>query len=259
MTIGLLRSIPTAFSLLVAERRRLLLTPDRLEEGGSVLLNMEEQHYLRRVLRLRCGGRVDVTDGCGRLFSATLVDPQLLELDSALQQIKPLAQPQLGLAVALMRRGMDEVIRMACELGIDRIQPLRCERCVPQAEHRPERWLAIVRGAVEQCERLWTPQLLDLKDLSQWVEDERGQRLVGVTRETAPPALDQWLRHQADPVQLTWLMVGPEGGWTEEELKQFTQAQIQPVQMGSTILRSSTAAVAGAVELVRWRDRLISS
>jgi 16S rRNA (uracil1498-N3)-methyltransferase len=112
---------------------------------------------------------------------------------------------------------------------------------------------------VEQCERLWTPQLLDLKDLSQWMGDERGQRLVGVTRETAPPALEQWLRHQADPVQLTWLMVGPEGGWTQEELKQFTEAQIQPVQMGSTILRSSTAAVAGAVELVRWRDGLISS
>ena len=89
--------------------------------------------------------------------------------------------------------------------------------------------------------------------------DERGQRLVGVTRETAPPSLDQWLRHQADPVQLTWLMVGPEGGWAQEELNQFTQAKIQSVQMGSTILRSSTAAVAGAVELVRWRDALISS
>ena len=259
MKIGLLRSIPTAFSLLVAERRRLLLTPDRLAEGGSVLLNTEEQHYLRRVLRLRCGGRVDVTDGCGRLLTATLVEPQLLELDSALQQIEPLAQPQLGLAVALMRRGMDEVIRMACELGIDLIQPLRCERCVPQAEHRPERWSAIVREAVEQCERLWMPQLLELKDLTQWMGDEQGQRLVGVTRETAPLALDQWLRHRADPAQLTWLMVGPEGGWTQEELNQFTQAKIQSVQMGSTILRSSTAAVAGAVELVRWRDGLISS
>ena len=64
---------------------------------------------------------------------------------------------------------------------------------------------------------------------------------------------------RADPVQLTWLTVGPEGGWTEEELNQFTKAEIQPVQMGSTILRSSTAAVAGAVELVRWRDGLISS
>jgi len=259
MNIGLLRSIPTAFSLLVAERRRLLLSPDRLAEAGSVLLNMEEQHYLRRVLRMRCGGRVDVIDGCGRLFTATLVEPQLLELDSALQQIEPLAQPQLGLAVALMRRGMDEVIRMACELGIDRIQPLRCERCVPQAEHRPERWLAIVREAVEQCERLWTPQLFDLKDLTEWMGDELGQCLVGVTRKTASPALDQWLRHQADPVQPTWLMVGPEGGWTSEEMKQFAEAKIQPVQMGSTILRSSTAAVAGAVELVRWRDGLISS
>ena len=227
--------------------------------GGPVLLNTEEQHYLRRVLRLRCGDRVDVIDGCGRLSVATLLESNLLEIDPTAVHIEAPPQPQLGLAVALMRRGMDEVIRMACELGIDRIQPIRCERCVPQAEHRPERWATIIREAVEQCERLWTPQLLDLKDLSQWMGDERGQRLVGVTRETAPPALDQWLRHQADPVQLTWLMVGPEGGWTEEELKQFTEAQIQPVQMGSTILRSSTAAVAGAVELVRWRDELISS
>ena len=259
MKIGRLKTIPTVFSLPVAERRRLLLSPDRLEQGGSVLLNSEEQHYLRRVLRLRCGEQVDLIDGCGRLTTATLVEAKLLELDGPAQSIEPQAQPQLGLAVALMRRGMDEVVRMACELGIDRIQPLRCYRCVPQADHRPERWATIIREAVEQCERLWTPQLLDLKDLSQWMGDERGQRLVGVTRETAPPALDRWLRHQADPVQLTWLMVGPEGGWTEEELKQFTQAQIQPVQMGSTILRSSTAAVAGAVELVRWRDRLISS
>jgi len=259
MKIGRLRSIPTAFSLQVAERRRLLLTPDRLNKGGPVLLNTDEQHYLRRVLRLRCGEQVDVIDGCGRLTRATLVEPQLLALDTTPQQIEPLAQPQLGLAVALMRRGMDEVIRMACELGIDQIQPLRCDRCIPQAEHRPERWSAIVREAVEQCERLWMPELFELKDLSQWMGDDRGQRLVGVTRETAPPALTQWLRHQADPVQLTWLMVGPEGGWTREELRLFSEAKIQPVQMGSTILRSSTAAVAGAVELVRWRDGLISS
>ena len=167
MKIGRSKIIPTAFSLQVAERRRLLLSPDRLEVGGSVLLNTEEQHYLRRVLRLRCGEQVDVTDGCGRLTLATLVEPQLLSLDRPAQEIEPLQQPQLGLAVALMRRGMDEVVRMACELGIDRIQPLRCERCVPQAEHRPERWATIIREAVEQCERLWMPQLLAVEELSQ--------------------------------------------------------------------------------------------
>ena len=242
----------------MTERRRLLLSPDRLELGGSVQLNTEEQHYLRRVLRLRCGEQVDVIDGCGRLTLATLVEPQLLELDGPVQQIEPLAQPQLGLAVALMRRGMDEVVRMACELGIDRIQPLRCDRCVPQADHRPERWTTIIREAVEQCERLWMPQLHELKGISEWIGSVEGLPLAGVTRETAAPSLDQCLRQQGDPLQPTWLVIGPEGGWTSAEQRLFADAGVQPVRMGATILRSSTAAVAGAVELVRWRDGLIS-
>ena len=254
-----MKSIPTAFSLLVAERRRLLLTPDRLMAGGPVLLNTEEQHYLRRVLRLRCGGRVDVTDGRGRLSVATLLESNLLEIDPTAVHIEAPPQPQLGLAVALMRRGMDEVIRMACELGIDRIQPIRCERCVPQAEHRPERWATIIREAVEQCERLWMPQLLAVEELSQWMGDDQGQRLVGVTREIEPPALNQWLNQKGDPLQLTWLVIGPEGGWTTAEKRLLTEASVHPIQLGSSILRSSTAAVAGAVELVRWRDGLISS
>ena len=263
MKIGPSRSIPTAFSLLVAEHRRLLLTPERLTPErlieGAVLLNKEEQHYLRRVLRLRCGGRVDVTDGCGRLLGGTLMETNLLEVDPTPQQIAPSPSPQLGLAVALMRRGMDDVVRMACELGIDRIQPLRCERCAPQAEHRPERWAVIVREAVEQCERLWMPQLLDVAELSRWMGDGEGQRLVGVTRESSSPMLHQWLSQQGKANQITWLVIGPEGGWTAAEQRLFSHERAQPIQMGSTILRSSTAAVAGVVELVRWRDGLISS
>ena len=81
MRIGRLKTIPTVFSLPVAERRRLLLSSDRLVQGGSVLLNSEEQHYLRRVLRLRCGEQVDLIDGCGRLTTATLTEAKLLELD----------------------------------------------------------------------------------------------------------------------------------------------------------------------------------
>ena len=259
MKIGRSTITPTAFSLQVAERRRLLLSPDRLEDGGSVLLNTDEQHYLRRVLRLRCGEQVDVIDGYGRLTLATLVEPQLLALDMSAQKNQPLAQPQLGLAVALMRRGMDEVVRMACELGIDRIQPLRCHRCVPQADHRPERWGTIIREAVEQCERLWMPQLHEVIDVSDWIGEADGLRLAGVTRATTTPSLDQCLRQQGNQLRATWLVSGPEGGWTSAEQSLFSEAGIRPVRMGATILRSSTAAVAGAVELVRWRDGLINS
>ena len=259
MKIGRSKITPTAFFLQVAERRRLLLSPERLEQGGSVLLNTDEQHYLRRVLRLRCGEQVDVVDGCGHLTLATLVEPQLLELDRSAQHIESSPKPQLGLAVALMRRGMDEVVRMACELGIDRIQPLRCQRSVPQADHRPERWATIIREAVEQCERLWMPQLHELNGVAEWIGVVDGLRLAGVTRESAVPSLDQCLRKHGNPGQPTWLVIGPEGGWTSAEQSLFAEAGVQPVRMGGTILRSSTAAVAGAVELVRWRDGLISS
>ena len=248
--------IPTVFFLQVAERRRLLLSPDRLGEGGSVLLNTDEQHYLRRVLRLRRGARLDVTNGCGSLWSATLLESDRLQIDDGSQQIEQVSQPSLGLAFALMRRGADDVVRMACELGVDRIQPLRCERCVPQAEHRPDRWAAIVREAVEQCERLWRPQLLPLAGLPQWLSSGDGQRLVGVTREMAASPLQHWLHHQADPGLPTWLVIGPEGGWTAAELRMFSETDVHSVQMGSTILRSSTAAVAASVEMVRWRDHL---
>ena len=60
-------------------------------------------------------------------------------------------------------------------------------------------------------------------------------------------------------LQTTWVMIGPEGGWTSAEQSLFAEAGVLPVRMGATILRSSTAAVAGSVELVRWRDDLISS
>ena len=103
------------------------------------------------------------------------------------------------------------------------------------------------------------PQLLAVAELSRWMGDGDGQRLVGVTRESSSPMLHQWLSQQGKANQLTWLVIGPEGGWTAAEQSLFAQERVQPIQMGETILRSSTAAVAGVVELVRWRDGLISS
>ena len=103
------------------------------------------------------------------------------------------------------------------------------------------------------------PQLHELNGISEWIGAVEGLRLAGVTRETAATSLDQCLRQQGDPLQPTWLVIGPEGGWTSAEQSLFDDAGVRPVRMGATILRSSTAAVAGAVELVRWRDGLISS
>ena len=251
----------------MAELRRLLIAPDRLAalDGASqtLVLDTTEQHYLRRVLRCRVGDEVAVVDGVGSLWTALLTAGDVLTLPRRPDQQQPPQTPRLGLAVALIRRGFDDALRMACELGVDEIQPLRCERCVPQAEHRPERWRTILQEAVEQCERLWMPTLNPLRSLEDWTAD--GSRVaMGVTRDASTPSFGDWLAVQQQlfstqqPAKQEpathWMVIGPEGGWSAAEDALCVARGWGRVHLGAPILRSSTAAVCAAVELVRWRQ-----
>ena len=242
----------------MGELRRLLIAPERLyphqSAGHLIDLTSDEAHYLKRVLRRRVGDALGVTDGCGRLWQAHLRSGNTLELSSDRTAFESCPNPRLGLALALTRRGFDEVTRMACELGIDAIQPLSCARCTPQAEHRPERWSTIIRVSVEQCERLWMPRLDPLSPINTWSKTTASVA-VGVTRDADTPPLRQWL----EPLQASeaWVVVGPEGGWDEEEMELFARRGWQSVQLGASILRSSTAAVRAAVELVQWREQSV--
>ena len=242
----------------MAERRRLLIAPQRLaavETGDpSVPLERSEQHYLRRVLRCRVGDTIDVVDGCGSLWQAQLISADALRVSVPAHQIEPVRVPRLGLGLALIRRGFEDALRMACELGVDEIQPLRADRSTPQAEHRPERWATILQEAVEQCERLWLPTLKPACKLAQW-PNSSDPVAVGVTRRADTPALRDWLNQTTNCNGMVWLLVGPEGGWSNAEEQLSITREWQPVHLGSSILRSSTAAVRGSVELVQWRDR----
>ena len=151
------------------EWRRLLVSVERFGAGGGgLVLRAEESHYLRRVLRLRPGDQLALVDGAGRLWTARLQPGDAAGGDAAVVLEQPLAaplqqqpppHPQLVLAVAWPRLDADVLLRMACELGIDRFTPLQAGRSVAAAGLKPERQAAIVREAVEQCERLWQPQL----------------------------------------------------------------------------------------------------
>ena len=245
----------------MAERRRLLIDSHRLQSADGQRrfeLEYHESRYLRKVLRLKQGAPVDVIDGCGHLWMARLLDGQHLELCtdfSVPSQSVTSPVPKLGLTIALIRRGMDDVMRMACELGVDRLQPIDCQRCVPQAEHRPERWRSIVQEAVEQCERLWAPQLTGLCAAADWwaKPDQNDLRLIAVTRAAGTPRLTELLAAQPSKGRSIWLSIGPEGGWSDRELAAAQAAGWLFVSLGDTILRSSTAAVAGASCLTTWR------
>ena len=250
----------------MAELRRLLMAEERLwGAADSLPLTADERHYLRRVLRLRPGDDFAVVDGLGHLWTAQLLDGEHLSLHQPLTHPLETAaapSPRLGLAVVGVRRGMDEVMRMACELGIDCIQPLSSQWRTPQAEDRPDRWLTILKEAVEQCERLWMPELLPTMEAEAWWArpGDGALKALAVTREQTLVGLRDfldrsWSTNSSGPLpDQTWIAIGPEAGWSPTEQNHAQRTGWTPVQMGPTILRTSTAAVTAAALLTNWRQ-----
>jgi len=245
------------------ECRRLLIPPQRLaalDVERRLPLSDEHSRYLTKVLRFSPGARFFVIDGVGHLWDAELVDRQHARLLQPLEQ--PLCselapRPALVLAAAVVKRDFDLVVRMAVELGVDRLVPLLCERTAVQGQLRPERWHAIAAEAAEQCERLWMPQLDDPQPLEQALQNApQALRLWATTRQPQLPLLSEGLRHLGREISEVWLACGPEGGWSAAEETLALEHRWMPVQLGPTILRSSTACVAGAAWLSGWRAAL---
>lgn len=256
------------------ELRRLLITPERIAalaaagpELARLALEPQERHYLERVLRYRTGDRLALVDGVGGLWTAVLEQERSLRLEqppwAPLQRVEP-PRPPLELAMAVPRREADLVWRMATELGADRLQPLLAERGAPGERCPIERWQGIVREATEQCERLWHPVLERPRPAGEWLErPTAGISLLATTRREGLPLCSQRLRElvegaskgagEADLAAGLRLAIGPEGGWSPDEEERAEAAGWQPVSLGSTILRTATAAVAGLALLADWR------
>ena len=249
---------------MVREQRRLLISRPRLEAaaGGGFALTAEESRYLTKVLRHGPGDGFAVVDGQGSLWRAVLTGASTAELLSGLGQPdghQPPPQPALVLAVAVVKRDFDLVVRMAVELGVDRLIPLLCERTAVQGQPRPERWRSIAAEAAEQCERLWLPAIDDPQPLASLLDGgapSGALRLWATTRQAQVPPLADVLDQRLDPAPAAvWLACGPEGGWSPAEEQLAQGGGWRPVQLGPTILRSSTAAVAAVAGLADWRWR----
>ena len=249
------------------EQRRLLVSRARLEAaaGGPLALNAEESRYLTRVLRYSPGDGFAVIDGEGSLWNAALLSADAAQLQSPLERPachQGAPQPALVLAVAVVKRDFELVVRMAVELGVDRLIPLLCERTAVLGQLKPERWRSIAAEAAEQCERLWLPRIDEPQPLAALLAEPLAPGALGLwatTRQGELPDLSQPLEGEAgDAAGQVWLACGPEGGWSGAEEQRALAASWRPVQLGPHILRSSTAAVAAMAGLARWRWRRCS-
>ena len=209
-------------------------------------------HHLKESLRLQPGETLSVTDDRGNRYRTEIAEITGRELvgrilDTTSAPAK--AAPSVVLAQALLKgEKMDWVIQKATELGVDRITPVEATHSVvrPRAdriEHQQARWQRIAREAAQQSER-WSIPVVDepvtvLELLTR--SKAASSKLLLAERSGATSLTTVPLPGTGDEV---WLLIGPEGGWDQDEMRQVLQHGYTAVSLGPLILRAETAAIA---------------
>jgi 16S rRNA (uracil1498-N3)-methyltransferase len=222
-------------------------------------LPAELLHHLR-VRRIGEGEVIPIFDGQGQIATATLIrmGNKAGELSIAAVKQDTQSEPPYGITLAQGLAGgdkMDWVVEKAVETGASRINPLQCERSViklhrssdaERAQKRLIHWRAITQAACEQCERTMLPQVEPIQAIADYLSEASNDCFNGALKlifcTGDHPSLTKTIASL--PAQNVILLIGPEGGFTPEEIALAMKAGFQAVSLGKRILRTETAGIA---------------
>lgn len=239
-------------------RRRFYAAPEDIIDT-TVSLSVDETHHLTRVLRLKPGDEIFVFDGRGREyrcgFLALVGNRARLQIKEALTAgvESPL---RLTLAQALAKgEKFDFIVQKATELGVSRIAPLVTEHTdvklrEEQTGKRLERWQRISLEALKQSGRRSLVEISAPATLAEFLNADRlSPRSTFVFSERGGAVIDEALAGLTSATEVC-VLVGPEGGWSDAELRLLDERGVKGVTLGPRVLRTETAALA-AVTLVQ--------
>ena len=240
--------------------RRRFHAPSNAFAAGRVRLSAEETQHLRNVLRLEVGDEAFVFDGAGHEFRGEIA---AISRDSAeiriIQEVSPAAAESpldLTIAVALLKgEKFDLVVQKLTELGVTRVVPITTTRADVRlrngddANRRLGRWRRIVMEATKQCGRARLLTIEAPATFNEFVLRSHGggeMRLMFTERDGASLG-DAF--SQGTKARVVTALVGPEGGWTDDEIKQARVAGWTSMTLRGRIMRAETAAIACAALL----------
>ena len=230
--------------------------------GDTVTLDGAEGHHASDVRRVRVGEEIVLTDGAGVVAQARATGVRRGALDAEVLSVVQVAPeiPRVVVVQAVPKGDRGELaVEMLTEVGVDVIVPWAASRSVVRWTGEREtkaltRWRSSAREAAKQARRAWFPTVADLAGTDEVVRLLSRASVRVVLHEAASgPLADLPVPGRGEIV----IVVGPEGGITDEELEAFAEVGAEPLRLGSSVLRSSTAGVAAAAALLsrtpRWR------
>ncbi len=230
--------------------------------GGSVELTGDEARHAVVVRRIRVGEQVALTDGSGTTAVVDVTATTKAALTGTVVSVSqdPPETPRLVVVQAIPKGDRGELaVEVLTEVGADVIVPWAASRSVAvwrgeRAAKSLAKWRSTAREAAKQARRSWWPEVREMATTSEVVELLRDAELAVVLHEAGSrPLAGLDVPSHGDVV----VVVGPEGGIGEEELDAFAAVGAEPVRLGRSVLRTSTAGVAAAAALLartpRWR------
>ncbi|MFI5932981.1 16S rRNA (uracil(1498)-N(3))-methyltransferase [Actinoplanes sp. NPDC051494] len=240
-----------------------LFLVDDLPTSSRYTLGGKEGHHAADVQRLKAGEAVLLSDGRGGLARGEVaaVGRGSVDIKVGKRTLVPASDPRLVVVQGIAKGDRGELaVQAMTEIGVDEIVPWAASRSVAQwrgdrGVRAKEKWVSTAREAAKQARRPWLPVVSGDPDLS--------TKKVAVRLGAASAA---FVLHEEATDRLTAaklpdageivLVVGPEGGITDQELGSFVAAGAQPVKLGESVLRTSTAGMAAlavlSARLERW-------
>jgi 16S rRNA (uracil1498-N3)-methyltransferase len=230
-------------------------------EGAVVTVEGEEAHHAVAVRRLRVGERVVLTDGLGTSAQGEVSSTGRRVFEVSISDVSswPAPSPSVVVVQALPKGDRGELaVEMLTEVGVSSIVPWAASRCVTawrgdRAAKSLARWRSTAREAAKQARRSWFPVVEELASTSDVAALVSSVDLAVVLHEAASVPL---ISLAVPDTGLVVVVVGPEGGLTDEEVAAFADAGAESVRLGSEVLRTSTAGVAAVSALLsrtaRW-------
>ena len=236
-----------------------IYSPQSISIGDLIPLEQGPSHHLSSVLRMTAGQQVALFNGLGGEYRGELVEVRKgfvrvqINAFEAIDRESPL---HIHLAIGLSRgERMDWIVQKATELGVAEITPLFTQRCevklsAERLAKKTRHWQQVAISACEQCRRNKLPIINPASPLPQWLPNCT-QDLKLVMHHRANTQLKD-LRQQTASV---CLLIGPEGGLSDQEIEDATHQGFRALAMGPRVLRTETAPVAAiSILQAQWGD-----
>lgn len=230
--------------------------------GDRILLPADEAEHLTRVLRLSVGARVRVFNGRGAQFEAVVAtaDKQGVRLDiGAPYQAAPEPRVAVTLVQAVLKGDkMDDIVRDAVMLGVAAIQPLTTTRsevalAALAKSRRRERWERIAVSSTKQCGRAVVPPIRDPQQFATIAASNLPAPVFMLVEPSTSAGVPLSSIAAVVPREAT-LVVGPEGGWTADEVRLAASLGVL-VTLGGRTLRADVAPIVALSALFTvWRE-----